>query len=52
MRNEKSRELFDGQVYTEVESKDERAKTEEDLLLIKTIKKLVPQRIAEAKIKN
>lgn len=52
MRNEASRELFDGQVYTEVEAKDERAKTEEDLLLIKTIKKLVPQRIAEAKIKN
>jgi len=52
MRNEKSKELFDGQVFTEVDAKDERAKTEEDLLLIKTIKQLVPQRIAEAKIKN
>ena len=52
MRNEKSKELFDGQVFTDVDAKDERAKTEEDLLLIKTIKQLVPQRIAEAKIKN
>ncbi len=51
MRNEASRELFDGQVFTEIDAKDERAKTEEDILLIKTIKQLVPQRIAEAKIK-
>lgn len=52
MRNETSKELFDGQVFTEIEAKDDRAKTEEDLLLIKTVKQLVPQRIAEAKIKN
>lgn len=52
MRNETSKELFEGQVYTEIDAKDARAKTEEDLLLIKTVEKLVPQRIAEAKIKN
>jgi biopolymer transport protein ExbD len=52
MRDEASREYFDGAVFTEINAKAVDAKTEEDLLLIKTIKKLVPQRIAEAKIKN
>lgn len=52
MRDEFSKEMFDGAVFTEIIAKAEDAKTEEDLLLIKTIKKLVPQRIAEAKIKN
>jgi len=51
MRDELAIEFFDGTVYTEVIAKSEDAKTEEDLLLIKTIKKLIPQRIAEAKIK-
>ncbi|MCB0476515.1 MAG: biopolymer transporter ExbD [Crocinitomicaceae bacterium] len=52
MRNETSKELFDGKIFTEIDAKDDRAKTEDDLLLIKTVKQIVPQRIAEAKIKN
>jgi biopolymer transport protein ExbD len=51
MRDEVSQEYFDGALFSEINAKAEDAKTEEDILLIKTVKQLVPQRIAEAKIK-